>query len=446
MLLSKSRKELITYIINVVILSFCANSFMLMRIAPITILLFVILLAFGNYIPYIKFVEFPGKRLRLCNHGVKCLSAFLISCVASGIYHLGWFLFFRPENWWNFVFSIIVCICVEAIIFWNGIISVYLTSIQLGIKIRVLGVIFGFVPIINLILLFRIITVCDAECDFELEKHRLNESRKDKQICATKYPILLVHGVFFRDIELLNYWGRIPKELAKNGADIYYGEHESAASIAKSAKELEKRIKWIIYDLGCEKVNIIAHSKGGLDCRYAMAHSDVSKYIASLTTINTPHRGCLYADYLLNRISDKVQQKVADTYNNAMLHLGDKNPDFLAAVNNLTSEYCTATFDSMLPPEGVFCQSYGSIQNKARSGKFPMNFTYHVAKPFDGPNDGLVGEYSFAFGEKCEILRTTHKRGITHEDVIDLYRENLPDFDVREFYVQLVADLKNRGL
>ena len=29
---------------------------------------------------------------------------------------------------------------------------------------------------------------------------------------------------------------------------------------------------------------------------------------------------------------------------------------------------------------------------------------------------------------------------------MDLNRENLPDFDVREFYVQLVADLKNRGL
>ena len=30
--------------------------------------------------------------------------------------------------------------------------------------------------------------------------------------------------------------------------------------------------------------------------------------------------------------------------------------------------------------------------------------------------------------------------------MIDLNRENIPDFDVREFYVQLVRDLKVRGL
>ena len=29
--------------------------------------------------------------------------------------------------------------------------------------------------------------------------------------------------------------------------------------------------------------------------------------------------------------------------------------------------------------------------------------------------------------------------------MIDLVRENIDGFDVREFYVQLVADLKNRG-
>ena len=38
------------------------------------------------------------------------------------------------------------------------------------------------------------------------------------------------------------------------------------------------------------------------------------------------------------------------------------------------------------------------------------------------------------------------KRGISHGDMIDLNRENFEGFDVREFYVELVADLKKRGL
>ena len=62
-----------------------------------------------------------------------------------------------------------------------------------------------------------------------------------------------------------------------------------------------------------------------------------------------------------------------------------------------------------------------------------------------GANDGLVGEESFPWGENYQFLTIKGKRGISHGDVIDLNRENIPGFDVREFYVQLVANLKARG-
>jgi triacylglycerol lipase len=117
---------------------------------------------------------------------------------------------------------------------------------------------------------------------------------------------LLVHGVFFRDFKHLNYWGRIPKELEKNGAEIYYGEHQSARQVSDSAQELAERIRKIVRETGAGKVNIIAHSKGGLDCRVAMMDPEIAGMVASLTTINTPHRGCLFADYLLENISEDV--------------------------------------------------------------------------------------------------------------------------------------------
>lgn len=72
-----------------------------------------------------------------------------------------------------------------------------------------------------------------------------------------------------------------------------------------SAKELAERIHQIINETGCQKVNVIAHSKGGLDMRAAIAFTDVVSYVASLTTINTPHRGCQFADYLLTQIPEK---------------------------------------------------------------------------------------------------------------------------------------------
>lgn len=37
------------------------------------------------------------------------------------------------------------------------------------------------------------------------------------------------------------------------------------------------------------------------------------------------------------------------------------------------------------------------------------------------------------------------KRGVSHADMIDLNRENIDEFDVREFYVGLVSELKEMG-
>ena len=81
-----------------------------------------------------------------------------------------------------------------------------------------------------------------------------------------------------------------------------------------------------------------------------------------------------------------------------------------------------------------------------RKGQFPLNLSYRYVKNFDGENDGLVGESSFAWGEKYTLLRTDGTRGISHGDVIDLNRENIRGFDVRAFYTELVSELRHRGL
>lgn len=386
-------------------------------------------------------------------------------------------------------------IVIESIVFWIGIITVYVTSVQLGLKIRVIGILCGWIPVANLIALRLIIHTVGEEVRFETAKEQLDRARAPERICATRYPVLLVHGVFFRDTALLNYWGRIPAELQRNGATIYYGEHQSAASVPDSARELTARIRHIVETTGCGKVNVIAHSKGGLDMRYAIARCGAAPFVASLTTINTPHRGCGFADYLLTNIPLAVQRKVEAAYNAAAARLGDARPDFMAAVHDLTQAGCTrlnaeigdraelsgtrgrnAGGDAVPrdagirtpqsphpqfpvpaygpaagpagsdPFAGIVCQSVGSKLAHATTGKFPLNFTYPLVKWFDGPNDGLVAQPSFPWGERFTWLEPNGTRGISHADMIDLNRENIPGFDVREFYVQIVAALKRRGL
>ena len=70
---------------------------------------------------------------------------------------------------------------------------------------------------------------------------------------------------------------------------------------------------------------------------------------------------------------------------------------------------------------------------------------YIIVKHFDGLNDGLVSVESAKWGERFTLLEPEGKRGISHGDVVDLNRENIRSFDVRECYVKLAADLKRRG-
>ena len=385
-------------------------------------------------------------RLRVCAHGASVLKSFLIAAVFSVVFHIVMaFRFFTSNLWQEWLWSALVCIGVLALYFWNGILSVYLFSVQMGIKQRVLGALFGMVPIINLILLGRIIITVEKEIRFETEKEKLNKSRRDERLCETRYPILLVHGVFFRDIKYFNYWGRVPKELQLNGATVFYGNHASASSVASSAEELSVRIKEILRETGAEKVNIVAHSKGGLDCRYAISQLGMAPYVASLTTVNTPHKGCVFADELLTRIPIDLQTKVANAYNKTLRKLGEPQADFLAAVNDLTAKSCKEREPMMQVPAGVYCQSVGSVMPRHSGGKFPLNLSYHLVKYFDGANDGLVSVDSFRWGENFTLLTPTGKRGISHGDMIDLNRENIEGFDVREFYVSLINGLKKKG-
>lgn len=336
-------------------------------------------------------------------------------------------------------------ILLELILFWLGIVLVYLTSIQLGIRWRVIGIVCGWLFPINLYVLVKIKNICEQELIAELEKEKTLKIEAVNQRCHTKYPVLLVHGVFFRDTKYLNYWGRIPKYLMQNGTTLYYGSQDSARTVEASAKQLANRIQEITSTYGVEKVNIIAHSKGGLDSRYAISNLGIASQVASLTTINTPHHGCIFANYLLQKAPKILVQRITKTYNKIFTKLGDKNPDFMCAVEDLTDKRCKELNTKMEDQKGIYYHSVTSYTNKATSGRFPLNITYPIVKHFDGRNDGLVSVESARYWDDFTIIDPPKKRGITHADMIDLNRENIEGFDVREFYATLVESLKRKG-
>ena len=393
----------------------------------------------------------PTQRIQRLAEGCELLRLFAAACCVTLCVQAGWFWSVLSATGSRdglvpaVILDLILAVLTLCATFWNGMIRVYLTSVQLGIKHRVLAALCGWIPLVNLWYLAKILRICSDEVEFETQKWELDEVRAESEVCKTKYPLLMVHGVFFRDFRYLNYWGRIPKELRRNGATVYYGQQQSAAAVEDSGKELAERIRQIVEETGCGKVNIIAHSKGGLDSRAAIAHCGMAPYVATLTTINTPHRGCIFAEYLLGKVPQAARLKIAAAYNATMKQVGDPNPDFLAAVTDLTESACLARNQVTPDAPGVVYESVMSYCKKAQHGKFPLNMTYPIVKHFDGLNDGLVSVESAKWGERFTLLEPEGKRGISHGDVVDLNRENIRGFDVREFYVKLAADLKRRG-
>ena len=437
---------IITLILNSIILFLVTNTYILNETfgIKISLILTVLFTALLCIFPSIFNKKLHSKKLAVVRDGYRLLIIFLANIFLDIALYLFIILGYVIDTH-ALLINTIFLILVLNIVFWCGITRVYFFSKQLGVRYRLIGLILSLIPVAHLIMLIIIIKICMDEVKFENQKIELNKSREKKQICKTKYPILLVHGIFFRDFEKVNYWGRIPEELVKNGATVYYGNHSSSLAVKDSAEELAKRIKEIVKETNCEKVNIIAHSKGGLDSRYAISNLGMDKYVASLTMINTPNHGCLFADYLMTKAPKLLKKQVSTSYNFALKKLGDKEPDFIAGVTDLTHPETEKLNTEMKQSKNVYYQAFGSVLNHPISGRFPFNITNAYVEQFDGKNDGLVGIESFPLDDNFTLIETPYRRGISHGDVVDINRENIKGFDVREFYVNLVKDLKDKG-
>ena len=340
----------------------------------------------------------------------------------------------------------VVCLLLVAITLIGGLARIFIGSGQLGAKNRLLIIFLWWAPVVNIVLFYQCCRCARLEYEFELAKLKRNRLRKDQMVCKTKYPILMVHGIFFRDWKLFDYWGRIPDELRENGADIYYGNQQSSTSVELSAIEIEKRIKEVVNETGCDKVNIIAHSKGGLDARYAISALGAGRRVASLTTINTPHMGCAFAGKLIDMTPAKLVATLGKKYESLFAKLGDSAPDFFGGVSELTLEKCAELNEKVIDDDSVVYQSAGSKMASASASPFPLSVGYRMIEPLEGENDGLVATKSMAWGKFLGIVDPPGKTGISHGDMIDLTRKNIYGFDVTEFYVDLARGLKERGL
>ncbi|PNV59678.1 alpha/beta hydrolase [Clostridium sp. chh4-2] len=345
------------------------------------------------------------------------------------------------QNWtnlWLAIVFLLLYIGMFCVLFWMCIVC---KRLRIAKRIIVWSMI--WIPVLNYGLALYVRGLARQEVDHDLHKIRLDDVRVERRICQTKYPLLLVHGVGFRDFHYFNYWGRIPRELVRNGAKVYYGHQEAWGTVESNGEILKEKILEILEETGCEKVNIIAHSKGGLDSRYVISGLKMAPYIASLTTINTPHRGSKLVDFL-KKLPDKVYRTICGMIDKYFGRLGDVKPNAYVASYQLSERYAKEFNEKYPDAEGVYYQSYASLMRCGFSSKL-LCIPYWILKKLDAPSDGLVTVKSAEWTNFRGVIKNTYMRGISHGDMIDLTREDYREFHVLEFYIQLTEELARMG-
>ena len=343
------------------------------------------------------------------------------------------------------IFDGILCYVIICTMLFNGMLRVICTSKWLNVFKRLVCIWFILVPVINIAVMLYLRHIAAKEYDYFVYKLDDMPKEIENRICGTKYPILLVHGVGFRDARYFNYWGRIPKELRKRGAQVFYGNQEGWATVEYNASLLHQRVLDILKETGAEKINIIAHSKGGLDCRAMICKYNLGDKVASLTTMGTPHRGVKFADVLLSFIPESFVTFISNIINGIFRKYGDTNPDFKNALMDLT-EKKAAEFNRETPDSPqVYYQSYSSVMKWAFSD-YILTIPYIIGRVVGSRyNDGLVPEPSAHWGDFKQTLINTRLHGISHGDLIDLKRDDYRGFDIISKYVEIVSELKKNG-
>jgi triacylglycerol lipase len=256
-------------------------------------------------------------------------------------------------------------------------------------------------------------------------RRRARTRRARRRAPQLRHPVVLAHGFLGFDEVVVagvrhEYFRDLTRSLAKHSHAVHRPRVAPTGSVASRAGELAACIR----ALPDRRFNVIAHSMGGLDARYAIARLGLSGRVASLTTIGSPHRGTPLAD-LGVAASDRL----------GLRRLLDRLGIPLEALDDLTTA-AAADFNRATPDAaGV---AYASVVGVAPARRtHPLLLPGHlVLRRAAGENDGIVPGASQRWGEVLFQIEADHWAQVGWSK----------HFDAAAFYDQLLRELRGRGL
>jgi triacylglycerol lipase len=232
------------------------------------------------------------------------------------------------------------------------------------------------------------------------------------ELIQLKYPVFLCHG--YGAIGSVVKSGPMHEpcmEIRGHGVAAIAPNIVPYGRIEIRAENWVRLIQKFCSDHGYEKVNVIAHSMGGLDMRHALSKMDISEHVASLTTLATPHYGSSLADLVL-----KAPEIVTEKLGEIVDWFGDyvypktKN-DALGAVEQLTTSYVKEIFNPDNPDvETVAYYSYSAAVGKGTQHSINPVLRFQNNQIYDkeGINDAFVSVESAQWGNHLETVPLSH--------------------------------------
>ena len=217
-----------------------------------------------------------------------------------------------------------------------------------------------------------------------IKRARLRRRVPARHAPRLRHPVVLAHGMFgFDEIAVAGrrhrYFRNIAEELVGPGLEFYRPRVAPAAPIAVRAASLVA----ILEQLPGERFNVIAHSMGGLDARFAITRLGLAGRVASLVTIGAPHQGTPLAHSPFARMTARALRLVA---------LGDLTPEAVERFNREVPDV-----------EGVAYCSVVAATDLSQTN--PLLWPTHLyLSSRAGPNDGIVPALSQRWGNVlCEV-------------------------------------------
>jgi triacylglycerol esterase/lipase EstA (alpha/beta hydrolase family) len=111
---------------------------------------------------------------------------------------------------------------------------------------------------------------------------------------GNRHPVILLHGFAMNRTN----WLWLGRRLAARGIGPLYGtSYFSPQPVRRSAEELARFVEGVCAREKCQRVDIVAHSLGGVVARYYIERLGGGGRIGRLVTIGSPHRGTVVARY-----------------------------------------------------------------------------------------------------------------------------------------------------